>query len=1216
MARSDDDIHSDEEHPQNPPLVPPQTQQILHTVSSIKLPILKKGEYDIWAMKIEHYLGYIDYPIWQVIQNGNGHVSVTTDTNGVIKILPPKIAKQVLDRERERKAKTTLLMALPEDHLAKFHKMTDAKEMFQTLLSQIEIHGVGVSNEDANQKFLRSLPPFWSQVALIMRTKPGIDTLSFDDLYKNLRVFKNDVKGTQNSAVMAYTSSNLGSNNKVKSYSKVCKDTYAKLKKLHDDQREKLRDASVEITAYTLALKKVKAQLLCRQQNQLAYEQKIRLGYGDHRYGSILSYENEVLQSVFINKAIDLERPVNDRYAEGMHAVPPLMTGNYMPSRLDVEIDYSKFTYGPKQTKADESDAKSSEYASCETNSSVDIPKSMPTPVENVPKIVCEPKVFSHLIRDCDFHEKRMARQVDLTKSMNKVTGKRENRPVWNNVQRVNHKNKFVPSAVIINTGRLPVNTARQNFSSQAASTSTARKVTTSRTFVNETRPKSNFHKSHSPHKRPFNSTTASKTNFSNQKANIVRNKSVSDVRGKKETAVKTSVDYDPHRALKDKGIVDSGCSMHMTGNKAHLADYRDFKGGTVAFRGSFGRIIDKGNIKTSKLDFENVYFVKELKHYNLFSVSQMCDKKNKVLFTDTECLMLSSDFKLHDENQVLLKIPRQHNMYSFNLKNIDPSGDLDCLIAKATIDESNKWHRMLGHVNFKNLNKLVKGNLVRGLPFNIFENNHTCVACQKGKQHKASYKAKLVSSMNQPLQILHMDLFGPTSVRSINHKTYYLVITDGFSRFSWVYFLRSKDETTPILKDIIRQAENQFNRKQRIKLTHLQVQKKLTIMQDASTSSTNLVKTASTPVNTASTSVGTASPLREFSVDELSYPLPNDPSMPNLEDIHANPREGIFVDSSYDAEGVVTDFNNLETTMNVSPTPTTRIHSIIPKTQILGDPKLAIQTRSKVKHDSRAHAFKISQALEDARLVDAMQEELLQFNIQKLWILVDLPYGKKAIKIKRVYRNKKDERGVVVKNKARLVGQGHRQEEGIDYDKVFALVARIEAIRIFLAFASYMGFIVYQMYVKSAFLYGTIDEEVYVSQLPGFVDHKYPKKVKQKEDGIFISQDKYVAEILKKFDLMSVKTASTLIETKKPLVKDEEAVDVDVHLYRSMIGSLMYLTASRPDIMFAVCACSRFQVTPKTSHLHAVKRIFRYLKGQPKLGLYTSANLDRKSTT
>ncbi|GJY59018.1 putative ribonuclease H-like domain-containing protein [Tanacetum coccineum] len=332
------------------------------------------------------------------------------------------------------------------------------------------------------------------------------------------------------------------------------------------------------------------------------------------------------------------------------------------------------------------------------------------------------------------------------------------------------------------------------------------------------------------------------------------------------------------------------------------------------------------------------------------------------------------------------------------------------------------------------------------------------------------------------------------------------------------------------------------------------------------------------------------------------------------------------------------------------------------------------------------------------------MQEELLQFELQKVWTLVDLPNGKRAIGTKWGFKNKKDERGIVVRNKASLVAQGYTQEEGIDYDEVFAPVARLEAIRLFLAYASFMGFIVYQMDVKSAFLYGTIEEEVYVCLPPGFEDPHFPDKVykvekalyglhqaprawyetlstylfengfrrgsidktlfikkdksdilfdaqeipdkfigeltfflglqvQQKEDGIFISQDKYVAEILKKFDFATVKTTSTLIETNTALIKDEEAEAIDFHLYRSMIGSLMYLTTSRPDIMFAVCACARFQVTPKTSHIHVVKRIFRYLKGQPKLGLwyprdspfdleafsdsdYAGASLDRKSTT
>ncbi|GKB77010.1 putative ribonuclease H-like domain-containing protein [Tanacetum coccineum] len=232
---------------------------------------------------------------------------------------------------------------------------------------------------------------------------------------------------------------------------------------------------------------------------------------------------------------------------------------------------------------------------------------------------------------------------------------------------------------------------------------------------------------------------------------------------------------------------------------------------------------------------------------------------------------------------------------------------------------------------------------------------------------------------------------------------------------------------------------------------------------------------------------------------------------------------------------------------------------------------------------------------------------------------LVDLPHSKRAIGTKWGYKNKKDKRGIVIRNKARLVAQGYTQEKGIDYD-------------------------------ESAFLYGKIEEEVYVCQPLGFEDPEFPDRVykmssmgeltfflglqvTQKDDGIFISQYKYVDEILKKFGFSTVKTASTPMETSKPLMKDENVKDVDVHLYRLMIGSLMYLTSSRPDIMFDVCAGARFQVTPKVSHLYAMKRIFRYLKGQHKLGLwypkdspfdlkaytncdYAGVSFDRKSTT
>nr|GFA88045.1 putative ribonuclease H-like domain-containing protein [Tanacetum cinerariifolium] len=273
-----------------------------------------------------------------------------------------------------------------------------------------------------------------------------------------------------------------------------------------------------------------------------------------------------------------------------------------------------------------------------------------------------------------------------------------------------------------------------------------------------------------------------------------------------------------PQHALKDKGVIDSGCSRHMIGNMSYLSNFKELNGGYVAFEGNLkgGKLFGKGKIRTGKLDFDDVYFVNELK-FNLFSVSQMCDKKNGVLFTDTECLVLSPKFTLPDESQVLLRVPRENNMYSVNLKNIVPSGDLTCLFAKETLDESNLWHSRLGHINFKTIIKLVKGNLVRGLPTKVFENDNTCVACKKGKQHRASCKTKLVSSVDQPLYRLHMDLFGPTFVKSLNKKSYCLVVTDNYSRFTWVFFLATEDETSSILKTFITGLENQFSLKVKV---------------------------------------------------------------------------------------------------------------------------------------------------------------------------------------------------------------------------------------------------------------------------------------------------------------------------------------------------------------------------------------------------------------
>nr|GEX34366.1 ribonuclease H-like domain-containing protein [Tanacetum cinerariifolium] len=854
--------------------IPPPTSQLPHTVSSIKLPILKKGEYDIWAMKMEHYLCHTNYPIWRVIQNGNGPVSVTTYTNGMIKVLPPKTAKEVVARERERKARTTLLMALPEDHLAKFHKMDDAKEMWEAIKSRFS--GSDEFMLLGNQDSRRRDTGYNGNKARDTGRRPtyhddskALVTIDGEDIDWSRHVEED----TQNYAMMAYSSSNSSSDNEIQSCSKTCGESYARHKKLYDEQRDKLDDASIEITSYTLALKKTSVDKSDAKTSENA----------------TCEFDTSVETTTSM--------PVTIKDVPKVVSEPKVWTDAPIIEEYELDSD-------------DDSVYNVQENIETPSFTFTDSVKHVKTPRENV-KETGTPNHFCHIIRDCDFHEKRMAKHVTLTKSQEKVTGQQAHRPVWNNVKRVNHQNKFVPSVLLTKTGKIPINAARQNFSRQAALTSAASKVNTARPFVNETRPTRCFVKSHSPYKMPFHNKTAQRNTFANHKVNVV-NTSLSTVKGNRDTAVKASA-----------------------GNKAYLADYQDFMGGSVAFGGSNGRITGKGKIKASRLDFEDVYYVEELKHYNLFSMSKMCDKKNKVLFTNTDCLVLSLDFKLPDKNQLLLKIPRQHNMYSFNLKNIDPFGDLSCLFAKASIDKSNKWHRRLGHVNFKNLNKLMKGNLVRGLPSKIFENDHTCVACQKGKQHKAFCPQETNNSTGT--QVID-DQGANLEEIDLNEEHFVLPIWSAYST------------TVKSLGDKIEKNEKP----------------------DAKTNSTNLLTIVNAPVS----AVG---PLKDLNDDEPSYP--DDPSMPHLEDIFASPREGIFTNSSYDDE--------------------------------------------------------------------------------------DLPFEKKAIGTKWVYTNKKDERGVM-----------------------------IEAIRILLAFASYMGLIVYQMDVKSSFMYGIINEEVYVTQPPGFVDLKFPNKL------------------------------------------------------------------------------------------------------------------------
>ncbi|GJS74954.1 putative ribonuclease H-like domain-containing protein [Tanacetum coccineum] len=852
-----------------------------------------------------------------------------------------------------------------------------------------------------------------------------------------------------------------------------------------------------------------------------------------------------------------------------------------------------------------------------------------------------------------------------------------------------------------------------------------------------------------------------------------------------------------PEEDLKDYAIIDSGCSGSMTGDKDKLSDFKEFKGGYVAFGNDSkgGRISGKGTIKTSCLDFEKVSYVEELK-FNLLSVSQICDKKHNVLFTDKECLILSPKFKFVDEDLVILRAPRKNDVYSLDLKNIIPSGGITCLVAKATEDEAVLWHRRLGHVNFKNINKLVKGNLVRGLPSKTFKLDHSCLACRKGKQHRASCKKIEERTVREPLELLHMDLFGPVSVESVNRKKYCLVVTDDCSKFSWVFFLAYKDETYDMLHDLIvglenklrhkvktircdhgtefkNQLMNEFCAKKGIKREYsiartpqqngVAERKNRTLIEAARTmlaDSLLPIQFWAEAVNTACyvlnrvlvtkpqmktpyeilmgrspnisfmrpfgcslTILNTLDHLGKFdgkseegyllgySTNSKGFRVYNrvtrkvqdclhvnflenqenqkgkgpdwmfdlellTPSMnyiPVRKENYADSKEqGISCDDDedLDVQQFIVHGPNIHAAQN-KPSEERTADKEVPlssEEQVLHDELVSLmhqESLAKLHNDAQRNAFeeekkrialdkgkecvdstftlstantppqstgntptdsdddipkdgvfstnsfdaeeggKVSQALADESWVEAMQEELLQFKLQEVWVLCDLPEGKRVIGTKWVFRNKRDERGTIIKNKARLVAQGYRQEEGVDYDEVFAPVARIEAIRLFLAFASFMGFIVYQMDVKSAFLYGNITEEVYVTIASRFEDPASSNRVYR-----------------------VVKALYGLHQAPRAWYERLSTFLLKHGYRRGAIDKTLFIKKDRRDIMLVQISRSLQKV-----FIYMLLKDFRYLKHQPKLGLwypkdspfhleafsdsdYAGDNHDRRSTS
>ncbi|GJT00124.1 putative ribonuclease H-like domain-containing protein, partial [Tanacetum coccineum] len=1401
-----------------------------------------------------------------VTMEGNGEWSITlsTLTEEVWKVNRECLVAEIHAVKRKGRLIIFWLMAIPKEHMRRFHGMDDAKEIweairtrfggnanskkmqkavfkqqfeafkisnseglekgydrFQQLLSQLEAHGAEVSTEDANHKFLRSLPSAWSNLAMTMRTNPEIDNLSIDDLYNNLRVFEQEIQGaskTSSSAQnVAFVSQSKSSTNKVKSgfsgayssctpstsstnipekevlagfadeviyslfakqtedldllhedleqiddvdieemdinwqiamiairmkkfykktgrrvrvdgktpvgfdkkklecfnchntghfarectakgthdgkkkrdslyqhqeagkqeknqmglltmddgivnwgehteaeetnhalmaisssnevslCSKTCIDSYNKLKTLCDEQMNQLGDQEAQILAYSQAVKKLEAQLVTSQKQQLSLNEKLTfqaneiyekdeklkryrrigmkavkekeqlqktvdswkdssknlwrlinsgmssndklgLGFEIQSNDEVLSYEEEMNFSVFkCSKEDSIGKPSYSRFTKtnDFKGVPHPLSGDYTPKPQE-EIDDSLYVYGkkgPQKPEISVSDENSSEHSSCQSNdsegscgnisehsfetesesvsepsevskSSIEVTNekdvSAPKSKEVEPSCVSHIKTprqplkdkethkvnrknwndmmerelgegysftkkkcfvcgsLNHLIKDCDYYEKKMAREAEVKRVVN--TGNGMAKPVWTNANRINHANQFVPRSVQLNAGRPKFNTVRPNIntgrtninsgrpkvnavspkvnsvrSKQPVTHKTSNSSSPKRPQMNQMNQRRDFSKSYSSVRRPFANSTAQMTNSN-------------AVMGRWGSAVKTSASYNwrntrpnfnynsgptfnrtehPLKNMVDRGIFDSGCSGHMTGNKDQLEDFEEFNGGSVTFGGSKGYISGKGRIRVGNLDFDSVSLVKELGHFNLFSISQICDKQHKVLFTETECLVVSSDFKMPDENQILLKVPRHHNMYSFDMKTPSPAKGFACLIAKATSDESKLWHRRLGHINFKNLNKLVKGNLVRDLVgYSFWLLRMKLVAFFRpllGIENQLSHRFKsldldigtefrleisleilLKPGINKSIILSYQPLFGQKQLvlLAIFLSGDSLEVTNsaGTSQTPKSIASEEKDEEVELI--VVPSAVKIPEEKDESRTSSTNSKKEETLTEPQKKEEEGF------PPDLFRRQILRFKLLEEIitgSQDSYFWWLIHDDSlMPELEIFH-KPETGIFDEASYDEEGVITDFNSLPTEIEVSPTPTLRIHSIHPKSQILGDPKSAVQTRSKVQNKSGAHALlshiqkqqrnnhkdqqhclfacflsqeepkKIAEALQDDSWVQAMQEELLQFKLQQVWVLVDLPHGMKVIGTKWVYKNKRDEREVVV---------------------------------------------------------------------------------------------------------------------------------------------------------------------------------------------------------
>nr|GEZ72494.1 hypothetical protein [Tanacetum cinerariifolium] len=858
---------------------------------------------------------------------------------------------------------------------------------------------------------------------------------------------------------------------------------------------------------------------------------------------------------------------------------------------------------------------------------------------------------------------------------------------------------------------------------------------------------------------------------------------------------------------------IDSGCSKHMTGNLQLLINFVWKFLGTVCFENDHvAAILGFGDLQWGNILITRVYFVEGLGH-NLFSVGQFCDSDLEVAFRRNAC------FVRNLESVDLLKGNRSTNLYTINLHEMASTSPI-CLMARASSTKSWLWHQRLSHLNFDTINDLANNDLVFGLPKFKYHKEHLCPSCEQGKSKRASHPPKPVLNSRKRLHLLHMDLCGPMRIAIINGKRYVLVIVDDYSRYTWVHFLRSKDEAPEVIKTFLKRITILFQSPVIIIRTDNDTKFKNQVLKEYfdSVGISHQVSSVRTPqknrvvkrrnqtlVEAARTMlIFSRAPLflwaeaiaiaalfypkndREdigklgakgdigffigYSADSYAFRVYNRRTKKIIETMNVlfdeisamafeqsslklglqsmtsgqissgldltyapstittqQPTEGeldLLFKAMYDdyiggqpsiAPRTVSDAQahpvgqTLTTSTSIADTASTPTNSssqatnfpntsqdvdelnsqqqhaqqqgnqvpIQPKTVADNVPNAMFDANTFVNpfatsstsaaessslqymDPSNIHKFYQPyphefQGYVDPAWIESIQEELLQFKRLDVWVLVPAPDNITPLTLKWLFKNKHDEEKMVIRNKSRLVVRGYRQEEGIDFEESFTAVARMEAFRIFLAYAAHKSFTVFQMDVKTAFLHGTLKEDVYVCQPEGLIDADHPShvfKLKKALYGLkqaprawydelstFLLQNhffkgttdptlfirRFVDDILVvqvyiddiifssthprnnlKYGMKSCDPVGTPMEIKYKLDLDQNGTPVDATKYRSMIGALMYLTSSRPDIVHTTCLCARYQAKPTEKHLKEVKRIFCYRQGPVNTGLW-----------